>query len=215
MAEEKQGLEMTQPNYDAAKRYVLERLKTELPPELHYHDFEHTIKYVIPAAERLAKAEGIIGEDLRLLTIAAHYHDIGYLVDRHAHELAGTRIVSEVLPRFNFSPSQIQVINNLIMATKMPQSPTTHLEQILADADLYVLGTVEFFPTSMKLRKEQAVFGDHEEDITWYYNQLEFLQGHEYFTASAKKLGNPGKRKNVRLLKRIIRDLEHETEGCS
>ncbi|MBN2501162.1 MAG: HD domain-containing protein [Anaerolineales bacterium] len=204
----KQANKMARPDFAAAKRYALARLERELPPELHYHDFEHTLKYVIPAAERLAQAEGINGEERELLSVAAHYHDLGYLIDRDTHEAAGTRIVSEVLPRFDFSAAQIKVIKNLILATKMPQTPATHLEQILADADLDVLGTIEFFPTSVKLRKEQAVFGHEEDDLTWYRNQLEFLQNHEYFTTSAKKFRDAGKRANMRKLKDIIQELE-------
>ncbi len=205
----KQANKKAQPDFTAAKRYALARLERELSPELHYHDYAHTLKYVIPAAERLAQAEGVNGEARELLSVAAHYHDLGYLVDRETHEAAGTRIVSEVLPRFGFSQSQIDVINNLILATRMPQTPTTHLEQILADADLDVLGTIEFFPTSVKLRKEQAVFGHEEDDLTWYRNQFEFLQNHEYFTASAKKFRNAGKRANMRKLKDIIQELEN------
>ena len=205
----KQTDKLAQPDFKAAKQYALARLEHELPPELHYHDFAHTLKYVIPATERLAQAEGINGEARELLSVAAHYHDLGYLIDRKAHEAAGARIVSEVLPRFGFSPTQIDVIKNLILATRMPQTPTTHLEQILADADLDVLGTIEFFPTSVKLRKEQAVFGHQEDDLTWYRNQLEFLQNHEYFTASAKKLRDAGKRANMRKLKDIIQELEN------
>jgi uncharacterized protein len=211
----KQGKEMTQPDYEAAQRYALERLKNELPPELYYHDFEHTIKYVIPAAERLAKAEGITGEALLLLKVAAYYHDLGYLIDRETHELAATRIIAEVLPGFGFSADQIELINSLIMATRMPQKPTTHLGQVLADADLDVIGTVAFFPTGVKLRKEQAIFKGEEDDLTWYRSQLDFLQTHKYFTPSAKKLRNRGKRKNARLLKRIIRKLEREAGGYS
>ena len=203
---------MARPDYSAAKRYALERLERELPPELHYHNFEHTRKYVIPATERLAEAEGIRGEEWELLSVAAHYHDLGYLVDRETHELAGMRIVSQVLPRFGFSAAQIELINNLILATRMPQTPTTPLEQILADADLDVLGTVEFFPTAVKLRKEQAIFGSSTDDLTWYRNQLEFLQHHAYFTTSAKQLRDAGKRENIRRLKQIIRELEEDTK---
>jgi uncharacterized protein len=206
--EAKQADKMALPNYTAAKQYALARLERELPPELHYHDYAHTLKYVIPAAERLAQAEGINGEARELLSVAAHYHDLGYLIDRDDHEAAGGHIVSEVLPRFGFSPAQIDIIKNLILATRMPQTPTTHLEQIMADADLDVLGTIEFFPTSVKLRKEQAIFGHEEDDLTWYRNQLEFLQNHEYFTASAKKIRDAGKRANMRKLKEIILELE-------
>ena len=52
--------------FQKAKAYINGRLRKELPKHLSYHSVAH-VKDVYSAAERLAKAEGVRGEDLTLL----------------------------------------------------------------------------------------------------------------------------------------------------
>ena len=73
---------MNQPDFERAKEYALKRLEKELPPDLLYHNLEHTRDIVVPAVERLAAMEGIEGEALLLLRTAAYYHDLGFVEHR-------------------------------------------------------------------------------------------------------------------------------------
>ena len=147
------------PDFDGAKRHALQRLETELAPELVYHSVRHTRDEVLPAVERIARREGIDGEDLLLLRTAAVYHDIGFIEKYSDNEPIAVRIASEVLPRFNYTPAQIAVITSIIMATKLPQAPHDHLEQIMADADLDIFGSDDFARRNDELRAELAAFG--------------------------------------------------------
>ncbi|MBL4593538.1 MAG: hypothetical protein JKX68_06965 [Flavobacteriales bacterium] len=65
-------------HYRKAEKYIVERLKKELPDNLHYHDLRHTTD-VCAAVERLALMEGIEGDDIFLLKTAALYHDAGFV----------------------------------------------------------------------------------------------------------------------------------------
>ena len=58
------------------------------------------------------------------------------------------------LPQFDYSKEEIEKICELILVTKMPQKPKNKLEEIICDADLYYLGTDQFFVTADKLYKE-------------------------------------------------------------
>lgn len=193
---------MSTPKFELAKQYAHHRLETELAPSLFYHNFAHTYELVLPAAIKLGKLCGITLEEQKLLEVAASYHDIGFVIQTENHELVGARITAQTLPCFGFNSAQIDAIVGMIMATRLPQSPQNLLEQIMADADLYVLGSDNFFVTSHNLRLELEARGEVSTDEEWYKGQIEFLQNHRYFTKSAKLLREPGKQKNMAEIKR-------------
>ncbi len=196
---------MGTPDFESARKYALERLEQELPASLIYHAAAHTRDDVVPAAERLASLEGVAGEDWVLLLSAAWYHDLGYIEQREDHEAVSIRIAEQALPRFGYKNEQIQIIRGIIQATKMPQSPTTLLEEIMADADLDVLGREDdFWRLDRGLRDELAGFGSSFTDEEWYTRQLAFLRGHGYFTNAARALRGAGKQCNIQeILKRL------------
>ncbi|HVO72169.1 MAG TPA: HD domain-containing protein [Aggregatilineaceae bacterium] len=204
---------MQEPDFERAKQYALERLSRELPPEAYYHSISHTRDDVLPAVEWLINAEGVKGIDAVCLLTAACYHDIGYIVQFANHETRGVQIAVEVLPRFGYSPDQVDLVSSLIMATRWPVHPRTLLEEIITDADLDSLGREDFLTTSLMLREELAVLtGATFTDEEWYRRQLQFLQTHRYFTASATALRGPTKQRNKALLARLLA-ASHGSDG--
>lgn len=195
---------MTTPDLERARQYALERLERDLPTELLYHSVAHTRDDVLPAALRFAAREGVTGLDLLLLKTAALYHDIGFVTCYLEHERASTDIAREVLPEFGYTPAQIDTIADLIMATHFPQSATSQLERLLADADLDVLGREDFFARNELLRAERAAVAGPVSLPAWYRQQLAFLEEHDYFTAAARALRNPQKRKNIARLRELL-----------
>ncbi len=195
---------MTQPDFEQAKHYALARLEQELSPSLSYHSLGHTRDDVLPAVERLATLEGMTAEDRLLLLTAALYHDLGFIEQYNNNEAIGARIASEALPRFSYTPEQIQTIGSAIMATKLPQSPHTRLEEIIADADLDVLGRDDFMARNQALRDELAAYGCPTTDEGWYSYQLQFLQAHRYFTSAAKSLRDAQKKRNLEMLTALL-----------
>lgn len=195
---------MTTPDYTSAKDYALQRLSVELPPTFYYHSLHHTAYDVLPAAERFAEFEAVSEVDMLLVRTAAVYHDIGYLEQRLNHEEGGVRIARQVLPDFGYSPHHLDIISGMIMATKLPQTPRTLLEQIIADADMDSLGREDFLETSHNLRDELASTGVVVELQEWYRRQTGFLQTHRYFTQAARHLRDAGKQANIERLQRLL-----------
>ena len=198
---------MNQPDFERAKEYALKRLEKELPPDLLYHNLEHTRDIVVPAVERLAAMEGIEGEALLLLRTAAYYHDLGFVEHREQHEETSVRIASKVLPQWGYSPDQLDVIERIILATRVPQRPNSLLERVMADADLDVLGGEKFWEINRALRAELAAFGETMTDEQWYQIQLDFMRQHQYFTEAARK--SRGVKKN-----QYISEMESMLEDC-
>jgi len=192
---------MNPPDFEQAKHYALERLARELPPSLFYHSVIHTRDEVVPAVEQLAAVEGITGEALLLLQTAAYFHDIGFIECYTGHEAAGVRIAAAALPRFGYAPAHLAVIGEIILTTRLPQSPRTRLEEIMADADLDLLGREAFWTRNYDLRAELAALGRQTTDDAWLRGQLKFIQSHRYFTAAARALRDAGKQKNAQALR--------------
>lgn len=199
---------MGQPDYSAARQYALVRLTQALDPRLCYHSLAHTCDDVLPAAEHLAALVGLPTEELLLLRTAALYHDIGFTMRRNQHELAGVHIMAEALPSFGYSAEQIAQIGLLIMATRLPQTPQSLAAQILADADLDLLGRNDFMVRNQLLRAEVAAFEATPSDAAWYAAQLNFLTQHRYWTPAARRLRDAQKARNIELLQRLLATTE-------
>lgn len=183
-----------------AKLHIQKRLKNELPKYLYYHSTEH-IKDVYNAVKQIAASEGVKGENLKLLLIAAMYHDSGFMIQAKNHEKLSCTIVKETLPDFGFPPEQIKKICGMIMATKIPQNPQNHLEEILCDADLDYLGREGFFIIGNHLFEELKTYKIVNTKRDWNLLQIGFLEQHNYFTKTAIALRKPQKDKYLTLLK--------------
>lgn len=181
--------------FDAIKQRVCDKLK-QLDPRLTYHNLSHTLD-VLEQSERIAKEEGITSEEIYLLKVAAMYHDSGFLKTYKNHEEMSCQFFLEDADHFHFTTEQKEKITNLIMVTKVPQQPRTHLQQIICDADLDYLGRDDFFTNGNELRKEFLTFGIVNSDEEWEQLQLNFLAKHQYHTETSKNQREPAKQKHI------------------
>ena len=181
--------------------FLMAKLETELPSNLVYHTSDHT-KYVITAAEELSKTENISGDNLLILKTAALFHDAGFLQQADGHEEISCILARDHLPDFGYSSDQIEHICQIIMATRVPQSPINHLGEILADADLFYLGTENYSEYADKLFRELKNSEKVKTEVEWQLMQIEFLSSHKYFTASANSLLEETKQKTLQQLKK-------------
>ncbi|MEO8589194.1 MAG: HD domain-containing protein [Flavobacteriales bacterium] len=188
---------------EAAKAYILAKLKHELPADRTYHSLEHTLD-VYASAIGIAEQEGVTGEGLALLKIAALYHDSGFTKQNLEHEVAGCNIVREKLPGFGFSENQIELICDMIMSTKIPQTPRNKLGRILCDADLDYLGRNDFALIGSTLFKEMRTYGVLKSEREWNELQVRFIERHRYFTATNKKLREPEKQQHLLVVRKWL-----------
>jgi predicted metal-dependent HD superfamily phosphohydrolase len=182
---------------------VLKRLEAELPQNLYYHCINHTLD-VCKAAEELALCENVKEKDILLLQTAAVYHDIGFVVRYKNNEEVACQIASQTLPGFDYKPDDIEKICHMILATRIPQNPQTHLEQILCDADLDYLGREDFFEIAKTLKLEWMEFGLIESEQEWNQKQVHFFKQHHYFTKTAKEKREGLKNKHLLELIKLL-----------
>lgn len=190
-------------DYTGAIKYILSRLEKELPAYLHYHGHHHTID-VLEAAERIGRSEGLSEDELNILLVAAAYHDCGFLYGHQEHEQKGCEIASETLPDFGFGSSEIDQINAMIMATKVPQQPKDQLSYILCDADLDYLGRDDFEPVATSLFRELKQLNLVVKLEDWNRIQLKFLTQHFYHTAYGKTNRQPVKQQHLEEIRIVV-----------
>lgn len=174
-------------NIESAEDFIVAELRDKLPENLFYHGLHHSLD-VTRAALDLAGQEGITDqESLTLLKTAALYHDCGFMNTYQNHEEEGCRIVKELLPDHGYTRDQIDVVCGMIMATKLPQNPRTHLEEILCDADLDYLGRDDYTSVAGTLYRELKERNLVSGPDAWLAAQIKFLKSHGYRTDSARK----------------------------
>ena len=182
---------------------ILDKLESELPDFLFYHNVKHTVD-VVTEVELIGWAEGCNDEEILLLKTAALFHDAGHTVSYDDHEYQGTLLAREMLPGYGYTDEQINRICSIVMSTKLPPKPADLLEQIICDSDLDYLGRSDFIPVSNTLFEELKAQDKITNLNDWNRMQVRFISGHQYFTATARSLREVNKKLQIERIQSLI-----------
>jgi len=191
---------------EQAQQYVRFFFDTHVNGKLVYHNRYHTEK-VVEAATSIAHHYKLKDRDLFIVTVAAWFHDLGYLEGgAGGHEEKGAMMAEVFLAGINGGSADAAItgaIRKCILATKLPQSPANLLESIVCDADLYHLGTDEFSERNKLMRKEtEAVQGRKISKDEWREGTIRLLEAHHYQTDYCRELLGLKKAENLAALKK-------------
>ena len=169
-----------------------------------YHNLGHT-QEVIDKVYLISKALGIQPKEVNYIVIAACFHDTGFLETYDGHEEVSKRMAKQFLETANYSKAEIDKVCSYIDATKMPQMSSDIHAEVLCDADLFHLGTTDFYDKSLLLRKEWELFyGLIMNDSEWQQVNIQFLEEHKFKTTYGKEVLEKGKQENLSKLKQLI-----------
>jgi predicted metal-dependent HD superfamily phosphohydrolase len=186
------------------EREFLRYLQENLPEDLDYHSVNH-VKDVIKAAEVIGLNENCTEEEIVLLKTAALFHDAGFLRQYENNEEIGAEIAGEWMERYGFEPKQIETVQRLILATKVPHQVQDKLEKIICDADLDYLGRDDFFEIGDKLKIELMKRKIIKNDLEWDELQVNFLKQHVYFTNYLLTNRNPQKLEHLEMIEERLK----------
>lgn len=193
-------------DYQDAFNKVEAFLLKELPLYYTYHSIEH-FRDVVKQVERIAKKEKIDKAGILDIKLAAWLHDVGYIWGPLDHEEKSVEYAKVILNEMKFPKSKISLITGMIMATKMPQSPKNHFEQIICDADLDYLGRNDFEDISSNLLKELEI-NQKITNFNWLQIQEKFLKSHSYFTLTSLKSREKNKQKRLTNIQDLLKTYE-------
>ena len=197
----RKGCDLVTMDFDFARKFILNKLKSSLPDELVYHDIKHTLN-VERSAERLANLEGVEGEELILLKTAVLFHDAGFIFTYEKNEDLAIKLIENELPSYGYSDEQIKKIAKIIKSTTREVEPQTLLEKIMCDADHDYLGRADYHVVANRLRTELETQNRGMTDLEWIEFQLNYLEKvHEFYTETAKNIRERGKQLRIQELK--------------
>jgi predicted metal-dependent HD superfamily phosphohydrolase len=180
---------------------IIEQLREKLPNYLSYHSIDHIID-VANVCNDYIQYYDIPEEMAKLLRIAAICHDYGFIESTLDHEERGIVALQGLLTPI-LNKEEVETINGMIRATKVPQKPKTFYEEILADADLDYLGRKDYDEISAKLFKEYLHLGIVSNKIEWLDLQISLLENHKFHTDFAKENREELKTKKIIELKSL------------
>jgi uncharacterized protein len=175
-----------------AKDFVINMLEEKLPASYYYHNVEHSL-YVMDKVVEIGSRENCTTKEIDLLSVAALWHDAGYINTYNGHEEESCKLARQYLPEYEYTGKEIDIICGMIMATKIPQSPQNKLEEIIADADLEYLGAGGAYIKANNLFRELQTINPLLSEEKWNEIQISFLKTHRYFTAYCKQIKGPVK----------------------
>jgi predicted metal-dependent HD superfamily phosphohydrolase len=169
-----------------------------------FHDYNHTRETVI-AGKEIAEGMQVSGDELETILLACWFHDLGLLYSRENHEEISAGKAEEFLRQQAVGEEKISAVTACIMATKMPQKPTTLLEKIVCDADISHLGQKDYCRKNARLRREfELNRGKPYSDAEWWALNKDFFRQHNYFTPYALQKYNARKMANLTAIHHLV-----------
>ena len=185
------------------KEKVFYDLSNKLDENYSYHNLDHT-KRVISAAVDIGSNYDLSDKDWRYLLTGCLLHDYGFIESHVEHEKISAKLSSQILPKYGFSENEIEIINSLIIVTKLEKKPKNLLESIIRDSDLEYLGSEDFIKISPFLKKEWINCEVVKSDSEFYKIQYEFILNHSFYTDFMIKNSINQKKVNIDYAKSMI-----------
>src|ERR1700730_16162144 len=191
--------------YKKVEDFVRELYEKNETNKLLFHNLKHT-ESVVEHAKEIAAHYQLEEREQFILYSAAWFHDTGHLFSEpEGHEMKSVEIMREFMKKFVQDEQLLTEIEQTILATKLPANPKNILQEIMADADTYHLGTKEFKVTNKKVKKEYELRKVEMPKKDWNENALKFLGSHKFYTSYCKELLDKGKEENMQRLRKKIK----------
>ena len=189
---------MNQDLITKTEAFVFNLFKDKLHKAYIYHNFTHT-KRVFKSTLEIIKNSKVNVNDGEIVLLAALLHDTGYTICNDGHEEESVKIATKFLTDQKVNKEKIDAINKCIMATKFKDSPKSHLEKILRDADASHFGKKYFNEASEFLRKELEILDIKKySPKQWLNENIKVLsEQHTYHTEYALRNWQKRKEKNL------------------
>ncbi len=156
----------------------------------------HT-KKVVAKTQLMAEHSDVTEEEKTLLIIAAWFHDIGFIKTEKGHEEVSAEMAEDFLEG-KLSQDQIELVKQIILATRMDEEPHSLLEEIIKDGDMAHLGGKDYFERSNALRQEWKNCENKEyTDEEWFKINEDFMLDQHYRTEAGREIFNTQKEKNL------------------
>lgn len=190
-----------------AEAFVRKFYEDKIDEEMRFHSFQHT-QEVVETARELGKSFQLSKDQLKDLTLACWFHDLGFSEGVESHEKKSADIARKFLEEQEFPEKNIENILSCILVTENNKEPKTEIQKIIKDSDTSHVGKKDYFTKLPLLKTEwestmDRTYGEKE----WIELNLNFLTNHKFFSAVGQEAFNDRKRKNILKLQKRLTDL--------
>ena len=180
------------------EKYITEYYQEHCDDKFTYHNMEHIID-VVENSEKIGVDSKLENCEMESLKIAAWFHDIGHITSKDNHEKISSGIAELYLKKINYPAKKTELVINCIKATDLDVKPNNLSEKIIKDADLFHLGSENYFTYCNKLfdeiLKREICSIDYKK---WIKASIRLFEKHNFYTDYAQKLNG---QKNINLKK--------------
>jgi predicted metal-dependent HD superfamily phosphohydrolase len=197
---------------DKVEHYVINLLNTELDNSFVYHNLTHT-QQVVGKINELTEDESLNDNEKAQLLISAWFHDTGFIKTIDGHENESVNIARAFLEANDVSEEDINVISEIILATKMGYEPKNKLEGLIRDADCAHVSSKNYNDYTALLKKELEL--TQEKKFTkndWIKENIAFLSNHSFYSILAASKWEKRKSKNLANLLQSQNKIKTNTE---
>ncbi|WP_261512345.1 HD domain-containing protein [Chryseobacterium paludis] len=185
---------------EAVSSYVILFLSENLSENLSFHSIGHTYD-VVGAACEIGIQSNLSEEELIVLQVAAWFHDCGYANVYTGHEEESKKIAKNFLENFGCGKKMIDIVLSCIESTKYPAQPSSLIEKVMCDADMYHLTRPNYPKYEKAIRQEfEKYLGLIYTDEEWMAKNFNFLRAHQFYTDYGQKILSKFKEVNVQLI---------------
>ncbi|MDQ0595197.1 putative metal-dependent HD superfamily phosphohydrolase [Chryseobacterium ginsenosidimutans] len=185
---------------EAVSSYVTLFLSESLSKDLSFHCMMHTYD-VVSAALEIGTQCHLSEEEMLVLQVAAWFHDCGYVNLYIGHEEESKKIAQNFLENFGCEKDFIDAVLSCIDSTKYPPKPSSLLEKVLCDADMYHLTCPNYPKYEKAIRQEfEKYLGLSYTDEQWALKNCNFFKDHEYYTDYGRTVLAKFKEVNIKLM---------------
>lgn len=182
--------------------YFIDFMDKHETSNLRFHNVTHTHE-VVEAARQMGRYYKLDERDMTIVTIASYFHDTGYCGNgRENHESRSAELAEQFLMKHQADTTFIQAVKSCILATRLPQSPSNLLEEIVCDADLFHLGNVWFNSRDKLMRKEMEEAGCPFDKNEWRKGTIRLMENHHYHTSYCRERLEERKKQNIESLRK-------------
>ncbi|UWX61786.1 HD domain-containing protein [Chryseobacterium oranimense] len=188
---------------EAVRNYVTLFLSENLSDELSFHNIGHTYE-VADAVREIGLQAHLSEEEMRIVQVSAWFHDCGYANAYIGHEEESKELAKSFLDSSGCDKGFTEAVLQCIDSTKYPPKPSSLLEKVICDADMYHLTKANYRKYDKAIRKEFEIYlGLVYTDEEWQMKNYRFLTEHQYYTDYGREILSRFKAVNIQLYQNI------------
>jgi hypothetical protein len=203
---------------EQCKKIVKNKIEESNNPIMFFHNWEHTLNVYDATTEIAGNTKGITDKELKLMQIAALFHDVTACVESCGHEQKAADLAQLILTEKAVSAEAINFVKRLILATKLSHKPFDIFECIIKDADLSHLRKGTYIREPFVNLFKEISASRKLTPTEWVAECIDFFDKNTFYTTYAKENFQAGKEKNKEKLKELLQmeintleDLETQT----